>query len=426
MLAQPLNRILAEPIGSLNKAFPPGSGDLPVASVAEQGWNVLAGDLLLPALVLKESALAHNLEAMASFCREHGVDIAPHGKTTMAPQIVWRQLDAGAWAITAATTSQVMAFRSFAVPRVVLANEVVEPRAIAWLSAELDADPAFDLYLLADSPAAVAALAGARGTRFTRPLQVLVELGFAGGRTGCRTIEQAVEVARAVVEAPGLELAGVEGYEGIIHAERDADAIAAVDRFLSQLRELAERLLAERAFEGRDEVVVTTGGSAFFDRVVEELAGLAAGADVRVVLRSGCYVTHDSGFYERLSPLAGRGSPDGRLRAALEVWGVVLSRPEPELVIAGMGKRDVAYDLELPIPLAVHDADGLRTVAGEFASINLNDQHLYVRVAAGDPVAVGDLLGCGISHPCTAFDKWRLIPVVDDEYSVVDAYRTFF
>jgi len=32
----------------------------------------------------------------------------------------------------------------------------------------------------------------------------------------------------------------------------------------------------------------------------------------------------------------------------------------------------------------------------------------------------------GISHPCTAFDKWQLIPVVDEEYRIVDVVRTFF
>ena len=91
-----------------------------------------------------------------------------------------------------------------------------------------------------------------------------------------------------------------------------------------------------------------------------------------------------------------------------------------------MGKRDVAYDLELPIPLVVKDHDGFRDVRDAFRAFDLNDQHVYVHVPPDDPVAVGDLLGCGISHPCTAFDKWRLIPVVDDDYRVIDAIQTFF
>ena len=56
----------------------------------------------------------------------------------------------------------------------------------------------------------------------------------------------------------------------------------------------------------------------------------------------------------------------------------------------------------------------------------LNDQHAFLRCPAGSPLAVGDLVGLGISHPCTTFDKWSLISVVNDTYDVVGAIRTFF
>jgi D-serine deaminase-like pyridoxal phosphate-dependent protein len=244
---------------------------------------------------------------------------------------------------------------------------------------------------------------------------VLVELGLPGGRTGTRSLEAAEEVAAAVGDSPALELAGVEGYEGIPHGE---DALSRVEEFLDRLRLLLTRM----DFDGREEIVVTAGGSAYFDLVAKGLAGTGA----RLVLRSGCYVTHDSGFYEHLSPLGGRG-PTGaeRLHPAFEAWGAVLSRPEPELALLLMGKRDVPYDIDLPFPFAVHGSEGWRDAAG-MQVIELNDQHAFLRVPADDPLAVGDLVGCGISHPCTAFDKWRLIPVVDDEYTIVDAVHTFF
>jgi D-serine dehydratase len=422
-----LTPILDEPVDARFKAIPPTRGPVTVRTVGAQGWNALAGDLLMPVMVLKERALAHNVRLMAEFCRDHGVDLAPHGKTTMAPQLFKRQLDAGAWAMTAATPSQVRIYRTFGVDRVVLANELVEPAAVAWVADELERDPSFEFYCLADSREAVGAMTAAlAGRSLPRPFAVLVELGIPGGRTGCRTVEDARRVAELVAGSPGLELAGVEAFEGIIHAEREADTLAAVDGLLSRLRSLAEGLAAGGALAGRGEMVVTVGGSSYFDRVVELLSGLEVGVPVRLVLRSGCYVTHDSGFYDHVSPLAGRSAGGERLEAALEVWGVVLSRPEPDRVLVGMGKRDVAYDLGLPIPLRVRGGAGLRDVAGAMTAFDLNDQHLYVRVAPDDAIAVGDLLGCGISHPCTAFDKWRLIPVVDDDYRVVDAVRTFF
>ena len=58
----------------------------------------------------------------------------------------------------------------------------------------------------------------------------------------------------------------------------------------------------------------------------------------------------------------------------------------------------------------------------------MNDQHAYLRWGAdeADPAQVGDLIGCGISHPCTTFDKWRVLFTVDDAYRVTGAIRTFF
>ncbi len=420
-----LDRLRDDPIDWRYKGFPPVEGVTP-GNVSVRGWNLLAGDLLLPAMVLKETALEHNLSLMARFCEEHRVTLAPHGKTTMSPELFARQLEAGAWGMTAATTSQVRVYRAFGVERVVLANELVEPAAVRWVAAELAADPGFDFYCLVDSLEAVEAMTGAlAGRTVPRRIQVLVELGLEGGRTGARTPEYAKEVAAAVARSPVLELAGVEGYEGIIHDGGLEGDLAVVDGFLTRLRGLTEELAAAGAFDGRDEVVLTAGGSVYFDQVAERLAPPIGGRPARVVLRSGCYVTHDSGFYDHLSALGARSRGE-RLRHALEVWAAVLSRPEPDRALLGLGKRDVAYDIDLPIPLLVRTGSSVRDVRGEMTVFDLNDQHAYLRLPPDDGLAVGDLVGCGISHPCTAFDKWRLIPVVDDEYTVVDAVHTFF
>ena len=56
----------------------------------------------------------------------------------------------------------------------------------------------------------------------------------------------------------------------------------------------------------------------------------------------------------------------------------------------------------------------------------MNDQHTYLRVPAEADVRVGDLIGSGISHPCTTFDKWRALFTVDDSYRVTGAILTFF
>ena len=69
-------------------------------------------------------------------------------------------------------------------------------------------------------------------------------------------------------------------------------------------RRLRAAVLRLAAVFETDDVVVTAGGSTHFDLVAEMLTGWPAGLAVRTVLRSGCYLTHDDGLYQRTSPLA--------------------------------------------------------------------------------------------------------------------------
>jgi len=424
----------------------PGTKGLPLhealrqGAIGVQGWNVLRGDTSYPVAVLKESSLRHNLAWMRAFCERHGVTLAPHGKTTMSPQLFGAQLANGAWGITLATAIQVQVAHRFGVRRVLLANQLVARSDIAAVLALLHGDPDFECIVLADSPAGVARLAQAVAAhKLARPLPVLVELGLAGKRAGCRTPQEAMAVARAIALADGLALAGFEGYEGLLVSDDRAADLGQVDAFLAQLVELVRGADAEGLF-ATAEIVVSAGGSSYFDLVArgfQDVDGLSR--PLRAVLRSGCYLTSDHGMYRRhIDELNAReGGAEEGLRPALEVWSIVQSRPEPTLAILSMGKRDASYDADLPIPLYSAHPDG----AGEGNAaptalppgctiFKMNDQHAYLRLPEGDPLceglAVGDLVGCGISHPCTTFDKWPLLLAVDDGYTVRHALNTFF
>jgi len=423
-----LDRVLNEQVDWRYKSFPAGP-PIPIRAVRERGWSALGGEFMLPVMVLKDSALQHNIALMADFCSRRGVSLAPHGKTAMAPQLLQRQLDAGAWGVTAATMSQVRVWRAFGVERVILANELVEPASVRWVVEEMHRDKTFKFHCLVDSLPGVHLLESAvAAAGHEQRLEVLLELGFAGGRTGCRTPERAREVADAVAGSRHLALAGVEAFEGVMHAGGLAETMTAVDAFLTRMRATVLDLDGAGLFAGVSEVIVSAGGSAFLDRVVANLGepwGLSR--PVRLVLRSGCYLTHDAVHYEHLTPFGSRIPETGPLQEALEVWGAVLSRPEPGLALVGFGKRDVSYDLELPVPRFVRAAgEAPRPLRAEASITALNDQHAYMKIDEAEELRVGDLVGCGISHPCTAFDKWRLIPVVDDRYRVTDAILTYF
>ena len=429
-MTSPLDPILDSVLDGRQKGYPQDRPPMPLRAVGAQGWSLLRGDLSMPVALLSRRALENNQRSMQAFLRQTGASLCPHGKTTMAPQLFHRQLADGAWGITLATVQQARVAVEFGVPRVLLANELVVPADVAWCRSALEADPALDLLCLVDSLEGLEVLAtSARGGR---PLPVLLELGYPGGRTGVRTVEEGVRVARAVRASSGLELRGVECFEGLIQStdpERDA---ARVRELLAALFSLASRLEAERLVEA-DEVVVSAGGSAYFDLVVEARERAALRGPVRLVLRSGCTLTHDDGMYERARvqrearlPARWRGSTS--LEPAIEIWSAVLSRPEPGLALLSMGKRDVAFDVDLPVPrrwLRVGEGE-CRPASAGWRIDRLNDQHAYLRLPEEAPLRPGDLVGCGVSHPCTTFDRWGLVLVVDDEDRVVDAIRTFF
>jgi D-serine dehydratase len=417
----------------------PGIKGLPITeplrqgAIGVQGWNILRADTSFPVAVLKTSALRHNLDWMRDFCERYGATLAPHGKTTMCPQLFGAQLANGAWGMTLATATQVQLAHRFGVRRVLLANQLVAKADIASILRLLRDDPDFECFALADSQDGVARLAAAVAAHpLARPLPLLVELGIAGKRAGCRSSGDALAVARAIAAAPGLQLAGIEGYEGLLVSHDRAADVQAVDAFVAQLADLLRQADGEGLFGGAD-ILLSAGGSAYFDLVARGFAGVRGSRPVKAILRSGCYLTSDHGSYQRLlAELDAREAAGPGLQAALEVWSMVQSRPEPTLAILTMGKRDASYDVELPIALARHrPGPGMpQALPPGCAIVKMNDQHAYLQLPPGDPLcdtlAVGDLVCCGISHPCTTFDKWPLLLAVDDAYNVRYGVNTFF
>jgi D-serine deaminase-like pyridoxal phosphate-dependent protein len=422
-----LDRLLDEPLDWRFKGLPDAVHGLSIRDVRERGPNLFRDGFLPPLTVLDEAALTHNLTTMADFCARHGFAHAPHGKTTMAPQLYAKHFAHGAWGLTAANASQLRIYRAFGVNRVIVANELVDAAALRWLAGELDRDPGFELMCWVDSARGVELMTGAlRAAGATRPLDVLIELGLPGGRTGVRDAATALAVAEAVAASPALRLTGVAGYEGAVTNDTSTEGLGAVHAYLSRLRALALDLAGRGHFDGLDQVIVTAGGSAYFDQVVQVL-GEAWPLPVLPVLRSGAYITHDEGTYERSSPLGAHPRLDGpRLRPAARGWAQVMSKPEPRLAFVTAGKRDLPYDIDLPVPVLRRSGDAVTPLTGCVLT-SMNDQHGFVTLSTEDAVEVGDWVALGLSHPCTTFDKVPILPVVGaDGETVVDLIRTFF
>jgi len=430
-----LDTILSETIDAATKGYPLSRPALPISAIGAQRWSVLAGDLPLPLAVIRDSALAHNHAWMRDFTASTGVLLAPHGKTTMAPQIFAQQLAAGAWGITVANVQQLGLCVRFGVRRILMANQLLGAAEVGAVIRLQEEHPDLEFHFLVDSQAQLTAIEHvAASQKMSRKLTALVELGVPGGRTGARTFDEALAVARAVAGSKVVALSGLECYEGLqVTGDSGRDEIV-VAALMQRVHDVAIACDREGLFGG-PAIILTAGGSAAFDIVARDLP-MQLSKPVLTILRSGCYVTHDSGFYNRMlegvkarSGAAWQSRPG--LQPALEVWSRVQSCPEAGLAILTMGKRDASFDLEMPIVSKRYRAGTDAAPQGVPASwkiANMNDQHAYLRFSADAHAApeVGDLVGCGISHPCTTFDKWRALFTVDDDYRVTGAIRTFF
>ncbi|SFX35184.1 alanine racemase [Streptomyces atratus] len=422
---RPVSGLADEPVDHRFKALPPDAEGLTVGALAAERRNLFTGGFTTPVLALSAESVEHNLALLETYSERHGLAFAPHGKTSMSPQLFARQLEHGAWGITAAVPHQARVYRAYGIRRIFLANELVDAAALRWLAAELDSDPEFRFVCYVDSVRGVELMDEAlRAAGASRPVDVVVELGAGeGARTGVRTEAECAAVADAVAATGTLRLVGVAGYEGEVpeaSGERVRD-------WLRRLVALAVGFDRAGRFAAGEEILISAGGSAWFDAVADVFAQIPElSAPVLKLLRSGAYVSHDDGHYRHLTPF-NRVPEEGVLQPAFRLWAQVVSRPTAEQAFLNAGKRDAAYDLDLPEAQVVRSGrDGTVRPAAGVSVTGLSDQHTWVRTEPGAELEVGDWVGMGLSHPCTSFDKWQLIPLVAADGTVTDYIRTFF
>jgi D-serine dehydratase len=411
---------------------------LSLAEVGAQNWHPADGLMQLPVLTLEEPAFAANRDLMLRYAREQGVEIAPHAKTPMCPDLAASLVEAGAWGTTVADVRQASVMLKAGLNRLILANEVGGAGGAARLARLLAAHREAEVYAFADSLEAVAALAGAwRSLKARTALGLLVEIGSV--RAGARSLAEAERLVAAIhalgADLP-IRLAGAATYEGVAAKPDPGETRAAMADLLATVAETYR--MARRTAGPERPLIVTAGGSSFFDLVVAALKpALADDPRARLVLRSGAIFFHDHGTYARsLAALEARrgfaveGKPAAAaFKPALRIWAEVLSRPEPRLALCGMGMRDASFDHDLPFPLRVYRAG--KPIATGLAPeamrvVKLNDQHSYLALGEESPVKVGDVIEFGISHPCTALDRWRFIFGIDAQGRVRRAYPTYF
>ncbi|NVN80119.1 MULTISPECIES: amino acid deaminase [unclassified Vibrio] len=394
-------------------------------SQSENGvYRLVDEDISLPVAIIKQSALTNNLNWMQSFANHHQVKLSPHGKTSMTPDFFRQQLENGAWGITVATPAQAEIAAMAGAKRIIMANQLVGKTNMAIIE-QLINEFEVDFYCCVDSSVNVQQLNQYFANK-KQTLKVLIEFGVPGGRCGCRSPQEVLELAQTIQDTPALSLAGIEVYEGVIHGD---NAEQDIRTFLNQALTSVESLASDGLITGQP--IITGAGSAWYDVVAECLANLT---DYLAIIRPGCYAIHDTGIYlDAQSKVLQRAQVNqgyacelgGDLESALEVWAYVISRPEPTKLVIGLGKRDVAFDAGLPIAERGYRNGEAISVKGLTATAVM-DQHTFVETDGSAEIEVGDMIAFSTSHPCLTFDKWRYIAISDDDYQVTNWVETCF
>jgi len=386
--------------------------------------NLLAEEVCLPAALVKKTALENNIAWMQRYADTRGVSLAPHGKTTMTPWIFQAQQRAGAWGIGVGSAWQASAAMASGIERVLMVNQLVGQANMQVVSQLKAHYRAVDFLCCVDSLANARTLSAFFSAR-QQTLDVLIELGVPGGRCGCRSVDAALALAQEVATLPGLTLRGLELYEGVLHGD---DPQPQVEALLRQAAGLACQMAP--LVEG--EFILTGAGTVWYDVVCNVWLAAQKPDRCRVVIRPGCYITHDVGIYEIARQELIARDPiacdlGGDLTSALELMAMVQSVPEADRAVVNFGKRDCAFDAGLPQPVAHYrHGKALPLQADEIVSVGIMDQHCMLRLAPGCDVQVGDIVLFGTSHPCLTFDKWKTLLLVDDEYNVLEELDTLF
>jgi D-serine dehydratase len=393
-----------------------------------KGKSIFSDIIDYPIAVLSAEAMESNSREMMEYCKENGFLIAPHGKTYMAPTLLDRQLVDGAWGFSATSNWQMRTLYAMGANRIILTNEIVNPTVVRWIVETQKKNRKFELLVYVDSIAGVQLLESiVESYSPSKPIDVLIEMGFFGGRGGARHKNTAIDVARVASQSKSLRLRGLSGFEGIALPPENGTVLDGVNQFLDLMVDTVNEIDSYGYFAETPEVVISAGGSNFFDRVVEKFSTITLEKPLLRVLRAGCYLTHDDGDSSPDDRIADLGINLPRFQPALHVWGEVLSIPEPTRAIIGIGRRDASFDMSMPVPKLVRrKVSGTLESADGLSTHMMNDQHLYLDMAEGARVELGDLISFGIVHPCTTFDKWRKIVVVNNNYSIVEVVETFF
>ncbi|MCX5581000.1 alanine racemase [Kaistia terrae] len=361
-------------------------------SAAASDWTDIP--VATPGLVLDLDVLDRNLDEMAAIARSAGVELYPHAKTHRMADAGRRQIARGAHGLCVAKLGEAEAFADAGIERLFIANPIFGAengaRALA-LSRRADALFATDSVDAAASIGAVFAAAGEK-------VRMMLAIDSGLGREGVSPAK-AVDVAKAISGAPGVDLVGIYTHEGATYGAKDkadleARAVAAGELMVG----IAKAIRAE----GIKLPIVSLGASASA-RAVAHVPGVTQ-------IRPGIYAFNDVGQIA-----LGNATLD---TVAVRVIGTVISHPDPDRACIDAGSKSLSTDL---VPAAAHRHEypgmGMIVNAPGWVIDKMSEEHGWLRwQGEGEPtpLPVGTRLEIVPNHVCMAFAMLRRAAILRD------------
>ena len=319
-------------------------------------------DLDTPSLLLDLDAVERNLDRMAALYAGSTVRLRPHTKTHKVPNLALMQLARGAIGVCCAKLGEAEVMAAGGVPEILVTTEIVGTAKVRRL---LGLARQTNVITVIDNPTAAGRLSDAAVEVGLR-LRCLVDVNVGQDRTGVEPGEPALQLAQSVERLPGLQLVGLQGYEGHLQHIADAGARRAANARAMGLLARTADLLRDR---GLPIEIVSTAGTG--------TGQFAAEWPQVTELQPGSYVVMDA-HYGRVEGLG--------FEHALTVLASVVSRRGNDAIVDA-GYKTLSSDSG---PAAPRELDATYACQG--------DEDGKLTFANGNPLAHGDKVELIPSH----------------------------
>ncbi len=312
-------------------------------------------DLDTPALTIDLDILEKNIHDLAEACRKHDIPLRTHTKTHKTPEIAHMQIRAGAVGIVCQKVGEAEVMVAAGIQDILIPYNIVGKQKVERLTRlckQATLTVAVDSEVTARGISDQAAADGCQ-------VHILIELDTGGNRCGVQSPEAAVELARQVVQMPGLDFRGLMTYPSHERAKP----------ILDRTRELLEQA-------GIPVHTVSGGGTG--SEAVSKAIGCT---EVRI----------DSYAFEGLRRINRADNPPNATTCAERMIVTVVSTPTPDRIIIDGGKKTFTNDRSSPYGHIVEHPEA------EIYAMSVEHGHVNVS-ACTHPFTVGERLSVVPQH----------------------------